>query len=107
MQNDGRHQGRQILHAGRLAEAMFRTDVVGLPTGNSNEYGNFTYHLSFDGFPHRGKDGRTKRIPFSTGFGGNHWILLPNDITTFRFCDANQYGVGSMIDVAEAICPFQ
>jgi hypothetical protein len=107
LQNDGRHQGRQILHADRLAEAMFRTDVIGLPTGNSNEYGNFTYHLSFDGFPYRVKDGRTKRIPFSTGFGGNHWVLLPNGITAFRFCDANQYGVSSMIDVAEAICPFQ
>jgi len=107
LQNDGRHQGRQILHAGRLAEAMFRTDVIGLPTGNSNEYGDFTYHLAFDGLPYRGKDGCTKRIPFSTGFGGNHWVLLPNGITTFRFCDANKYGIDSMVDVAEAICPFQ
>ena len=107
LQNNGRHNGQQLLHAGMFAEAMFRTDVIGLPTGSSNEYGNFTYHLSFDGFPYRGKDGRTKRIPFSTGFGGNHWVLLPNGITTFRFCDANQYDVGSMIDVAEAISPFQ
>lgn len=107
LQNNGRHQGRQILHAGRLAEAMFQTDVTGLPTGNSNACGEFTYHLSFDGLPYQDKDGRTKRIPFSTGFGGNHWILLPNGISTFRFCDANKYGIDSMVDVAEAICPFR
>jgi hypothetical protein len=107
LQNGGRYEGLQILHSGRLAEAMFQTDVTGLPTGNSNEYGEFTYHLAFDGLPYRERDGRTKRIPFSTGFGGNHWVLLPNGITVFRFCDANQYGVHSMIDVADAILPFR
>jgi len=107
MQSNGRHQGRQLLHAERLAEAMLQTDVIGLPTGNSNECGKFTYHLSFDGLPYRDKQGRTRRIPFSTGFGGNHWILLPNGITTFRFCDANQYAIDSMIDVAEAIVSFR
>jgi hypothetical protein len=104
--NGGRYQGRQILHAGGLTEAMFLTDVTGLPIGERNEYGDFTYHLAFDGLPYRGKDGRTRRIPFSTGFGGNHWVLLPNGTTTFRFCDANKYGVGSMVDFAEAIRSF-
>jgi hypothetical protein len=104
--NGGRYQGRQILHAGGLTEAMFLTDVTGLPIGERNEYGDFTYHLAFDGLPYRGKDGRTRRIPFSTGFGGNHWVLLPNGTTTFRFCDANKYGVGSMVDFAEALRSF-
>jgi hypothetical protein len=107
LQNGGRHQGRQLLHAGRLAEAMFRTDVTGLPTGESNEYGRLTYHLSFNGSPHRGEDGRLHRIPFSTGYGGNHWVLLPNGISAFRFTDADRYGIDSMVDVAEAIQPFQ
>ena len=107
LHNGGRHQGRQILHAGRLAEAMYRTDISGLPTGDSNEYGSLTYHLSFNGWPYRGEDGRTNRIPFSTGFGGNHWVLLPNGITTFRFTDVNSYGIGTMIDIAEAISPFE
>jgi hypothetical protein len=106
LQNGGRHQGRQILHAGRLAEAMFRTDVTGLPTGESAEYGGVTYHLSFNGLPYRGENGRVLRIPVSTGYGGNHWVLLPNGITTFRFSDANKYGVGAMVGVAEAIRPF-
>lgn len=107
LQNGGRHQGRQLLHAGRLAEALYRTNVTGLPTGESDEYGEVTYYLSFNGLPYRCEDGRVRRIPVSTGYGGNHWVLLSNGITTFRFCDANQYGVGSMVDVAEAICPFR
>jgi CubicO group peptidase (beta-lactamase class C family) len=107
LQNGGRHRGRQLLHSGKLAEALYRTDIIGLPTGEMSEYGEITYHLSFNGLPFRCKDGRVRRIPVSTGFGGNHWVLLPNGITTFRFCDANKYGVGSMIDVAEAIYPFR
>jgi hypothetical protein len=106
LQNGGRYLGRQILHSGRLAEALCRTSVVGLPTGERDEYGEVTYHLAFNGLPYRCKDGRVRRIPVSTGFGGNHWVLLPNGVTTFRFCDANKYGVGSMIDVAEALCPY-
>jgi CubicO group peptidase (beta-lactamase class C family) len=106
LQNGGRHKGRRLLHSGRLAEALCRTNVTGLPTGERDEYGEVTYYLAFNDLPFRCKDGRVRRIPVSTGFGGNHWVLLPNGITTFRFCDANKYGVGSMIDVAEALCPF-
>jgi hypothetical protein len=106
LQNGGRYQGRQILNSEQLAEALCLTNVIGLPTGERNEYGEVTYHLGFNALPFRCKDHRVRRIPVSTGFGGNHWVVLPNGITTFRFCDANKYGVGSMIDVAEAICPF-
>ena len=106
LQNGGLHRGQQLLHSERLAEALCLTNVMGLPTGERDECGKVTYHLAFNGLPFRCKDRRIRRIPVSTGFGGNHWVILPNGITTFRFCDANQYGVGSMIKVAEAICPF-
>jgi CubicO group peptidase (beta-lactamase class C family) len=107
LQNGGRYRNRQLLHSGRLAEALYRTNVIGLPTGERDEYGEVTYYLGFNGLPYRCKDGRVRRIPVSTGFGGNHWVLLPNGVTTFRFCDANKYGVGSMVNVAEAVCPFR
>jgi CubicO group peptidase (beta-lactamase class C family) len=107
LQNGGRHQGQQLLHSGRLAEALFRTPVIGLPTGEKDECGEVTYHLAFNGIPYRFQDGSIRRIPVSTGFGGNHWVLLPNGVTTFRFCDANKYGVSSMIAVAEAVRPIQ
>jgi hypothetical protein len=107
LHNGGRHQGRQLLHAGGTAEALFETDVIGLPTGSSNACGDATYHLAFDSHPYCDEDGHVHRIPFSTGFGGNHWVLLPNGITTFRFCDANMYDISTMIDVATAIRPLQ
>jgi hypothetical protein len=106
-QSGGRYQGRQILHADGLAEAMFLTDVTGLPIGDRNEYGEITYHLAFDGLPYRGKDGLIHRMPFSTGFGGNHWVLLPNGITVFRFTDANSYSIETMIDVAGSLRPLE
>jgi len=107
LQKGGRYPGRQLLHSGRLAEALYQTQVFGLPTGEKDEYGEVTYNLAFNGLPWRCKDGRVRRIPVSTGFGGNHWILLPNGISTFRFCDANKYGVGSMIEVAGSLRPFR
>ena len=107
LQNGGRYHGRQLLHAGRLAEALCRTDVIGLPAGEKGEFGEVTYYFSFNSLPCRFKDGRVRRIPISTGFGGNHWVLLPNGITVFRFCDANVYGVSSMVNVAESICPLK
>jgi hypothetical protein len=107
LQNGGRYRDQQLLHSGRLAEALCRTNVIGLPTGERDEYGEVTYYLAFNDLPFRCKDGRVRRIPVSTGFGGNHWVLLPNGIATFRFCDANKYGVGTMIDVEEAICLFR
>lgn len=106
LQNGGRHKGRQLLNSERLEEALCRTSVIGLPTGERAECGEVTYYLAFNGLPYRSTDGRIRRIPVSTGFGGNHWVILPNGVSTFRFCDANKYGVGSMIDVAETLCPY-
>jgi hypothetical protein len=107
LQNGGQHRGQQLLHSGRLAEAPCRTNVTGLPTGERDEYGEVSYYFAFNGLPYRGKDGRIRRIPISTDCGAIHRVLLPNGITTFRLCDANKYVVGSMIDIAEAICPFR
>jgi len=41
-----------------------------------------------------------------SGFGGNHIVLMPNGITTFRFSDAYVYGVSSMVQAADTITPF-
>ena len=103
LQNGGVHDGRQLLHAGKLAEALFRTPIRGLPTGESNEIGEITYHIAFNGMPYQTADGSPWHVPFGTGYGGVHVVLVPNGITTFRFADGNAYGIVSMIRVAEAI----
>jgi CubicO group peptidase (beta-lactamase class C family) len=103
--NGGANEGRQLLHPGRLAEALFRTDEIGLPTGDRNSIGAFTYHMSFNGMPYRTQDGSVRRIPFGTGYGGNHVVLMPNGIAAFRFADSGAYGIGPMVEAARAIRP--
>jgi CubicO group peptidase (beta-lactamase class C family) len=102
----GQHEGQQLLHAGKLAEALYQTDVTGLPTGDSNEYGEATYNMSFWSSPFRTDGGGFFLIPYMSGFGGNHVALMPNGIVAFRFTDAHIYGVESMVKVAEGIRPF-
>lgn len=106
LHNGGQHQGQQLLHASKLAEALYQTDVTGLPTGGSNQYGDAMYHLSFWSTPYRTADGDFYHIPYMAGFGGNHVVLTPNGVTSFRFADAHVYGVESMVKVAASIRPF-
>jgi len=102
----GRHQGRQLLHVGKLSEAMYKVDGVGLPTGERNSYGDALYHMSFWSMPYRAENGAFYQIPYMSGFGGNHVALLPNGMTVFRFADAYAYGIESMVRVADGIDHF-
>jgi CubicO group peptidase (beta-lactamase class C family) len=104
--NGGRHDGQQLLHAAKLAEALYQVAGVGLPTGDSNRYGQVLYNLSFWSAPYRTATGQLFQVPYMSGFGGNHVVLMPNGITTFRFSDAYVYGVDSMIQAADTITPF-
>ena len=106
LRNGGQHQGQQLLHAGKLAEALRQTDVVGLPTGEFNDHGEGTYLMSFWSMPYRSADGHLFQIPYMSGFGGNRVIFNPNGITTFVFSDAHIYLFESMVQVAEGIEPF-
>jgi CubicO group peptidase (beta-lactamase class C family) len=106
LHNGGQHEGQQLLHAGKLAEALYQTDEIGLPTGESNEYGEATYHLSFWSLPYGTDGGEAILIPYMSGYGGNHVALVPNGVTTFRFADAHIYGIESMVKVAGGIRPF-
>jgi CubicO group peptidase (beta-lactamase class C family) len=105
--NGGQFEDQQLLHAGKVAEALYKTDITGLPTGDRYEYGEGRYHMSFWSMPYRAADGGSGFIPYMSGFGGNHVALMPNGITAFRFADAHIYGIESMVEVAEAILPWQ
>jgi CubicO group peptidase (beta-lactamase class C family) len=104
--NGGRSEGQQLLHAGKLAETLYQTEVTGLPTGDRNQYGEATYHLSFWSLPYRTDRGAFVLVPYMSGYGGNHVALMPNGITAFRFADAHIYGVDSMVRVAAGIRPW-
>jgi CubicO group peptidase (beta-lactamase class C family) len=102
----GQYQGEQLLHAGRLAEALRQNDVAGLPTGEFNDYGEGAYHMSFWSMPYRSAVGDLFQIPYMSGFGGNRVIINPNGIIAFQFADAHIYGFESMVSVVEAMAPF-
>jgi len=104
--NGGRHQGQQLLHAGKLADALYQVAGVGLPTGDTNQYGQVMYNLAFWSEPYRTATGRLFQVPYMSGYGGNHVVLMPNGMTAFRFSDAYVYGVGSMVKAADTITPF-
>ena len=63
--------------------------------------------MSFWSMPYRTDQGDTFLVPYMSGFGGNHVALMPNVMTAFRFADAHIYGIESMVEVAEAILPWQ
>ena len=106
LRDGGQYRGQQLLHAGKLAEALRQTEVAGLPTGEFNDHGEGAYHMSFWSMPYPGPDGQPLQIPYMSGFGGNRVILNPNGIITFRFADAHVYGFESMVRVADGLEPF-
>ena len=106
LQNEGQHQGQQLLHDGKLAEALRQTDITGLPSGEFNDYGEGAYHMSFWSMPYQSSSGDLFQIPYMSGFGGNRVIFNPNGIITFQFSDAHIYGFESMVEVADEMQPF-
>jgi Beta-lactamase len=106
LQHGGRHQGQQLLHAAKLAEALDTTEARGLPSRQENRFGEGRYHLSFWSVPYRTAIGCVFQIPYMSGFGGNAVVLLPNGISAFRFADGHHYDVDTMVLAAEAVRPF-
>jgi hypothetical protein len=107
LQNGGRHDGRQLLSAAKLAEALYRTSAPnGLPLGRPNRFGEALYHLSYWSAPYRTSTGCFFQIPYMAGYGGNIVALLPNLVSAFRFTDAMIYDVPALIRGGEAIRPF-
>ncbi|MGD8815473.1 MAG: serine hydrolase [Anaerolineales bacterium] len=108
LQNGGSHDGEQLLSSTKLTEALYRTsDIHGLPSGKTFEFGDQAYYMSFWSLPHRTVDGRLFQVPFMSGAGGNTIFLAPNGVTTFVFTDYGQdsYSLNCM-SIAENIRPY-
>ena len=108
LQNGGQHNGKQLLSAAKLAEALHRTgQVIGLPSGKTFAYGDQAYHMSFWSIAHRTGDGRYFQVPFMSGAGGNTIFIAPNGVSTFVFTDFGKdaYSLNSPL-VAESIRPY-
>jgi Beta-lactamase len=107
LQHGGQHHGQQLLSAAKLAEALYKTDAKGLPSGwTGNRFGEGRYHLSFWSVPYRTASGCFFQIPFMAGGGGNIVMLLPNGLSAFRIADGDHCDVDTMVLAGEAIRPF-
>ncbi len=89
IRNQGRHEGRQLLHAEGLREVMEQGYQMGYPTGWRNEQGEVTYFRSFWYTPQQSRAGCMAPIPGMSGSGGNYVLLMPNGVTAVRFAGGN------------------
>ena len=105
LQNGGRYEGQQLLHPGKLAEALYQGQAIGLPTGQSSPFGEQRYNASYWGLPYQNSEGEAITVPYMMGYGGNLVALVPNGLTAFRFADAHNYDVYSLVRAAAEIEP--
>lgn len=62
LQRGDQHQGWQLLSATKLAEALYKTRPLGLPSSHDNRFGEGRYHLSFWSVPYRTSRGWRWRV---------------------------------------------
>ena len=106
IQNGGMHDGVQLLSKAGIAEALYETDVRGLPTGRSNIHGDKSYHLTFWQEDYVTESGNTYAAPRMSGYGGNIVQLMPNGMIGFRFGNGEDVPLEQMTIVADKIRPF-
>jgi hypothetical protein len=103
--NGGRYKDQQLLHPGRLAEALYQTDVIGFPTGQRGPIGEQRYNASYWGVPYQGANGEVITVPYMMGYGGNLVAIVPNGLTAFRLTDVHNYDVTSMVRATAEVEP--
>jgi hypothetical protein len=106
MQNGGVLNGEQVLSERRLTEALYESNVRGLPTGAENEFGKKSYYLSFWHESFVSEYGKSYSAPKMVGWGGNIVQLMPNGIVGFRFGNGGGVEVEQMMLIANSIKPF-
>ncbi len=106
LQNGGQHDGKQILSPTKLAEARYLTDVRGLPTGASNQFGDKSYHMTFWHEPYTTPAGSHYWVPEMHGWGGNVIAIMPNGTTGFRIGNGGYAEFEQMISVSDKLRPF-
>ena len=106
LQNGGRHKGKQILSPTKLAEALYQTEIRGLPTGAVNDFGAHSYHMTFWHTPYTTESDFDTSVAEMHGWGGMLVCLMPNGMTGFRIGNGGTRSL-EMIEAAERIRPFE
>ena len=103
LHDGGKYGDRQLLHSGRLAEALYQTEKRGLPTNGSDQ--GHDYQLSFWMKPFSDNHGCETLLPQMMGYGGHIVMILPNRTTAFRFADNHHYQARDLALAAHDVRP--
>ena len=106
IQNGGKHNGMQLLSKEGISEALYETEIRGLPTGESNVHGDKTYHLTFWHENFVTESGVLHQTPRMSGYGGNIVQLMPNGMIGFRIGNGGDVTLEQMTIIADQIKAF-
>ena len=106
IQNGGKHNGMQLLSKEGISEALYETEIRGLPTGESNVHGDKTYHLTFWHENFITESGGMHQAPRMSGYGGNIVQLMPNGMIGFRIGNGGDVTLEQMTIIADQIKAF-
>jgi CubicO group peptidase (beta-lactamase class C family) len=81
LQKGGRYHGEQLLSAGKIREALYRTEIRGAPAPNSHNAG-VSYYMSLWQVPTE-LDKCTVNVSMMSGAGGKNLVLLPSGTVVF------------------------
>ncbi|MCB9762095.1 MAG: beta-lactamase family protein [Alphaproteobacteria bacterium] len=95
--NEGEHEGQQLLHRGKIREALGRTDRAGFPIDGQRSYRHAFWSQTV-------RSGRCRaEVAYMQGHGGNHVLLLPSGVIVFRFTDEHDEDITSLVKGAEGV----
>lgn len=101
LQGDGSYSDVQLIHQEKLRESLFQTTNQGLHSWwEDNNFGQSRYLYSFWSSPYSDNAGCEEQVPYMSGYGGNIVAILPNNISLYRFADANSYSPFDMIQAS-------
>ena len=106
IQNGGMYNGIQLLSREGISEALYKTKIRGLPTGESNIHGAKSYHLTLWHEDYVTEDGGIHNAPRMSGYGGNIVQLMPNGIIGFRIGNGGDLKLEKMTIIADQIRSF-
>lgn len=107
LQNDGVHQGKQLLHAQMTRAALQKDGVLAFPTSNWNQFEQgdwfpvtYRYGVWSTEFNYNGCSGIASSME---GYGGNFVVMMPSGVTLIRLADHDVFDAGAMMLTGERI----
>jgi hypothetical protein len=106
LQDNGMHEGQQLLSLTKTREAMRRTGNPGYATPSPIERiawsGRKSVSYLHSVWTVRTNTGRCDvNVPMMSGYGGNHVMMLPSGLSVVRFMDADDYEVRNTVRAVE------